>query len=40
MTAMTMNAAIRSAIDVMLERDDNVVEVWGKSGPGAGEDDH
>ena len=29
MTAMTMNAAIRSAIDVMLEHDDNVV-VFGE----------
>jgi 2-oxoisovalerate dehydrogenase E1 component beta subunit len=29
MTAMTMNAAIRSALDVMLERDDNVV-VFGE----------
>jgi 2-oxoisovalerate dehydrogenase E1 component beta subunit len=29
MTAMTMNAAIRSAIDVMMERDDNIV-VFGE----------
>ena len=29
MTAMTMNAAIRSAMDVMMERDDNVV-VFGQ----------